>query len=39
MNEYYKLEQKEYKTWQDLLIKVIHWKLYKEFKIDHTNKS
>ena len=33
-----KLAQKEYKTRNDGVGKVIHWELYKKFKCDHTNK-
>ena len=33
-----KLEQKEYKTRLDWVGKVIHWKMCKKFKCDHTNK-
>ena len=28
----------EYQTWHDCVGKVIHWKMCKKFKIDHTNK-
>ena len=38
ISECSKLEQKEYKTRLDWVSKVIHWKLYKKFKCDHTNK-
>ena len=34
-----KLARKEYKTKHDWVGKVIHWKSYKKFKFDHTNKS
>ena len=33
-----KLGQKEYKTRHDWVSKVIHWKLCKKLKFDHTNK-
>ena len=33
-----KLAQKLYKTRRDWVGKVIHWEMYKKFKIDHTNK-
>ena len=32
------LAQKEYKTRHDWVGKVFHWKMYKKFKFDHTNK-
>ena len=32
------LAEKEYKTRHDWVCKVIHWKLCKKFKFDHTNK-
>ena len=34
-----KLAQKEYKSRHDWVDKVIHWRLCKKFKFDHTNKS
>ena len=37
ISEYSKLEQ-EYRTRHDWMDKVIHWKMYKKFKFDHTNK-
>ena len=33
-----KLAQKEYKTRQDWVGKVIHWKMCKKFRFDHSNK-
>ena len=33
-----KLAQKEYKSRQDWVGKVIHWEMSKKFKFDHTNK-
>ena len=33
-----KLAQKEYKTKHEWVGKVIHWKLCKKFKFEHTNK-
>ena len=33
-----RLAQKEYKTRYELVGKVIHWKLCKKLKFDHTNK-
>ena len=33
-----KLAQKEYKTRQDWVGRVIHWELCKKLKFDHTNK-
>ena len=38
ISECSKLAQKEYKTKNALVGKVIHWELYKKFKFDHTNK-
>ena len=38
MSECSKLAQKEYKTTQDLVGKVIHWEMRTKFKFDHTNK-
>ena len=38
INECNKLAQKEYKTRHDWVGKVIHWKMYKKFKFDYTNK-
>ena len=38
INDYSKLAQKEYKTKQDWVGKVIHWEMCKKFKYDHTNK-
>ena len=38
ISEYSKFAQKEYKTWQDWVGKVIHWELWKKLKFDHTNK-
>ena len=38
IRKYSKLEQREYKTKQDWVGKVIHWELCKKFKFDHTNK-
>ena len=38
ISECNKLVQKEYKTRHDWVDKVIHWKMCKEFKFDHTNK-
>ena len=38
ISECSKLAQKEYKTRHDWVGKVIHWKMCKEFKFDHTNK-
>ena len=32
------MAQKEYKTRHDWMSKVIHWKLHKKFKFNHTNK-
>ena len=37
-SEYCKLAQKEYKARHDWIGKVIHWKMCKKFKFDHTNK-
>ena len=33
-----KLAQKEYKTRHNWVGEVIHWEIFKKFKIDHTNK-
>ena len=38
ISECSKLAQKEYKTRNDWVGKVIHWELCKKFKLDHTNK-
>ena len=38
ISECSKLAQKEYKTRHDCVGKVIHWEMYKKFKLDHTNK-
>ena len=38
ISECCKLAQKEYKTRHDWVGKVIHWKLCKKLKFDHTNK-
>ena len=38
INEYCKLALKEYKTRHDWVGKIMHWKLCKKFKFDHTNK-
>ena len=38
ISEYNKLTQKECKTMHDWGEKVIHWKLYKNLKFDHTDK-
>ena len=38
INECSKLAQKEYKTRNDWVGKVIHWEMCKKFKFDHTNK-
>ena len=38
ISEYWKLAQKEYKTRQGGLAKVIHWELYKKLQFDPTNK-
>ena len=38
ISEYCKLVQKEYKTRHDWVGMVIHWEMYKKFKIDNTNK-
>ena len=38
ISECCKLAQKEYKTWQDWVGKVIHWEMCKKFKFDRTNK-
>ena len=38
ISESSKLAQKEYKTRQDCMGKVIYWELCKKFKFDHTNK-
>ena len=38
ISECRKLAQKQYKTRHNWLSKVIHWKLYKKLKFDHTNK-
>ena len=38
ISEYNKLAQKEYKSRYDWVDKVIHWKMCKKFKFDHTNK-
>ena len=38
ISECSKLTQKEYKTRQDWIGKVIHWEMCKKFKSDHTNK-
>ena len=32
------MAQKEYKAKHDWVGKVIHWEMYKKFKLDHTNK-
>ena len=37
ISEFSKLAQKEYKTRQDWLGKVIHWEMCKKFKFDHMN--
>ena len=37
ISECSKLAQKENKTWHDCVGKVIHWKLCKKLKFDHTN--
>ena len=39
ISECSKLVQKEYKTRHDWVGKVIHWKMCKKFKFDHTNKG
>ena len=38
INEYSKLAQKEYKTKQELMGKVIHWELCKKLKFDSTTR-
>ena len=38
ISECSKLAQKVYKTRHDWVSKVIHWKMCKKFKFDHTNK-
>ena len=38
ISECRKLAQKEYKTRQDWVGKVIHWEMCKKFKFEHTNK-
>ena len=38
ISECSKLAQKEYKTRHDWVGKMIHWKMCKKFKFDHTNK-
>ena len=37
MSKSSKLAQKEYKTWHNLLGKVIHWESWRKFKFDLTN--
>ena len=38
ISECSKLAQKENKTWHNWVGKVIHWKLWKKLKFEHTNK-
>ena len=38
ISDFSKLEQKEYKTRDDWVGKVIHWELCKKLKFDHTSK-
>ena len=38
ISECSKLAQKEYKTRQDRVGKVIHWEMCKKLKFEHTNK-
>ena len=39
ISDYSKLGQKENKTWQDWMGKVIHWELCEKLKFDQTDKS